>query len=60
MRIPRYYCSHCGKFKKWYQTYLPDVYSSDICCRHCDRVVKDTEEIFESFIQDTIEREKSK
>ena len=42
MKLPKYYCTHCKRFKKWYQKKTDSV-TGDMFCRHCGGDVLYTE-----------------
>lgn len=49
MIIPKYYCPHCRKFKKWYQVQMRGLGMLYPNCRHCDTKVVYTEDILKDF-----------
>ena len=53
MRIPMYYCPHCGRFKNFFQ-----VTNVDACdygnCKHCGTKCVGTRAVLESLIRKEI------
>lgn len=50
MRVPSYYCPHCGRFKKLFQVEWCE-YSLNFYCRHCGNRIMETEELFLDIVK---------
>ena len=51
MRVPNYYCPHCGRFKKQFQVEWWE-YSMSFSCRHCGNRIMETEELFLNIVKE--------
>lgn len=50
IRIPKYYCTHCKRFKKWYQKET-DPSSGYMYCRHCGEDILYTDEVVKRILK---------
>lgn len=54
MIMPKYYCVHCKRFKKWYQK-VTESSTGDMYCRHCGSDVLYTKDIIKSIINKKVD-----
>lgn len=56
MIIPKHYCPHCGRFKKWFQIKWEEMFC-DYYCKHCGYRIIDVKDFLETEIKKKYEIE---
>lgn len=53
IRIPKYYCTHCKRFKKWYQKKTKT--SGYMYCKHCGESILYSGELLRRYLERKID-----
>ena len=56
MRVPKYYCPHCGRFKKRREV----GFNMILHCKHCGSNILETEDMLTSYLNNVEEMAKTR
>lgn len=57
MRVPKYYCPHCERFKKWYQVEAAStLYGMQFYCKHCGEQCEDVAYVLRKYCDGLIRK----